>query len=143
MGQKREPRCDCGNLFVKPGASSKPRRQPAKRSEPKRIWDDANAKVELEARCRICGWEGNGLERAHIMGRKYDQPAHTGTRTLYVNPLDIVPLCPAFAPEECHRRVDAHELDGPREAQMGNAVTVPVAEWIGKHILDYEEGNLT
>lgn len=26
--------------------------------------------------------------------------------------------------------------DGPRYAQMGNAVTVPVAEWIGQRILD-------
>jgi DNA (cytosine-5)-methyltransferase 1 len=30
--------------------------------------------------------------------------------------------------------------DGPREAQMGNAVTVSVAEWIGRRILDFESG---
>jgi DNA-cytosine methyltransferase len=29
--------------------------------------------------------------------------------------------------------------DGPRERQMGNAVTVPVAEWIGRRIVDYEQ----
>jgi DNA (cytosine-5)-methyltransferase 1 len=27
--------------------------------------------------------------------------------------------------------------DGPRSAQMGNAVTVPVAEWLGKRIMEY------
>lgn len=32
--------------------------------------------------------------------------------------------------------------DGSRERQMGNAVTVPVAEWIGRRILDYEEGGV-
>jgi DNA (cytosine-5)-methyltransferase 1 len=30
--------------------------------------------------------------------------------------------------------------DGPREAQMGNAVTVSVAYWIGRRILEHEEG---
>jgi DNA (cytosine-5)-methyltransferase 1 len=28
--------------------------------------------------------------------------------------------------------------DGPRYAQMGNAVTVPVAEWIGQRIMERE-----
>lgn len=32
--------------------------------------------------------------------------------------------------------------DAPREAQMGNAVTVSVAHWIGRRILDYERGRL-
>jgi DNA (cytosine-5)-methyltransferase 1 len=27
--------------------------------------------------------------------------------------------------------------DGPRYAQMGNAVTVPVIEWIGRRIMEY------
>jgi DNA (cytosine-5)-methyltransferase 1 len=27
--------------------------------------------------------------------------------------------------------------DGPRYAQMGNAVTVPVAEWIGQRIMEF------
>lgn len=27
--------------------------------------------------------------------------------------------------------------DGPRYAQMGNAVTVPVAEWIGRRLMEY------
>ena len=29
--------------------------------------------------------------------------------------------------------------DGPRYAQMGNAVTVPVAEWIGRRIMSWEQ----
>lgn len=29
--------------------------------------------------------------------------------------------------------------DGPRYAQMGNAVTVPVAEWIGRRIVSWEQ----
>lgn len=92
-------------------AAARKRGSTLKRSQPDRDWTDANAKVELEARCRVCGYEGPGIERAHIMGRKYDQPAHTGTKTLYVNPLDILPLCPVFAPERCHERFDHHELD--------------------------------
>lgn len=32
--------------------------------------------------------------------------------------------------------------DGPREAQMGNAVTVPVAYWIGQRILEHERRQL-
>jgi hypothetical protein len=114
LGAKRERVCGHGYVFQSEKAAGKPRRRSMQRKEPKRDWTAARAKVELEARCRVCGCEAadtDELDAAHIMGRKYDQPAHTGTRTLYVNPLDIVPLCPVFAPEECHRRVDAHELD--------------------------------
>jgi len=114
LGAKRERVCEHGYIFQSEKVASKPRRRSMQRKEPKRIWDDARAKVDLEARCRVCGWEPadtDELDAAHIMGRKYDQPAHTGTKTLYVNPLDIVPLCPVFAPEQCHQRFDAHELD--------------------------------
>jgi site-specific DNA-cytosine methylase len=38
------------------------------------------------------------------------------------------------------RRVDDPRPDGPRYAAMGNAVSVPVIEWIGRRILDYEGG---
>lgn len=82
-------------------------------SQPKRIWDDARAKVEEEGRCRICG-RAQDLEAAHIMGRKYDRPASPGSKTLYVNPESIVPLCGSWngsAQASCHHRVDAHELD--------------------------------
>jgi DNA (cytosine-5)-methyltransferase 1 len=34
---------------------------------------------------------------------------------------------------------DHPKPDGPRYAQMGNAVTVPVAEWIGRRIMEYGE----
>jgi hypothetical protein len=111
-GHKRPTHCEHGNLFEKerPDGTKAPRRS-AGGTEPKRYWIDAHSKVDIEARCRVCGWEGDGLETAHIMGRKFDQPAHTGTRTLYVNPLDVVPLCPVFAPEKCHHRYDHKELD--------------------------------
>jgi site-specific DNA-cytosine methylase len=36
-------------------------------------------------------------------------------------------------------RVDDPPPDGPRYAAMGNAVTVPVAEWIGRRIVSYEQ----
>lgn len=122
LGAKRDRVCEHGYVFQSEKAVLKrspltevaARQRRLKRSEPKRDWTDARAKVELEARCRVCGYEpGNPdmLDAAHIMDRKYDQPAHTGTRTLYVNPLDIAPLCPVFAPERCHQRFDAHELD--------------------------------
>jgi hypothetical protein len=127
MGAKRPKLCDHGNLFEKerpePTRAGRSLPQVRRSQQPKRIWDDARAKVDLEARCRACGWEPadtDELDAAHIMGRKYDQPAHTGTKTLYVNPLDIVPLCPVFAPNHCHQSVDSHELDllpflGPEE----------------------------
>jgi len=76
-----------------------------KRSQPKRLWDDARAKVEREDRCRFCGCGGR-LEAAHIMGRKYDKPVFEADKTLYVNPERIIPLCP-----DHHRQYDAHSLD--------------------------------
>lgn len=122
----KELSCPCGGRRVLP-SKLKPRkplsrvspkreakvggRPTLKRSEPKRDWTDARAKVEIEGRCRVCGWEGEGLEAGHIMGRRYDEPAHTGTKTLYVNPLRIAPLCPAFAPEHCHQSYDEKQLD--------------------------------
>jgi len=114
MGAKREKLCDHGNLFERSASASKHR--PMQRKEPKRDWTDARAKVELEGRCRVCGWEGD-CEAAHIMGRKYDEPAHSRTKTLYVNPLDILPLCGTVGDGAgsyrfgCHERFDAHELD--------------------------------
>ena len=36
------------------------------------------------------------------------------------------------------RRMDAHEPDGPRYRALGNAVTVPVAEWIGKRLREID-----
>lgn len=104
-GQKREKVCEHGYIYVSEKAKASTPGSSMSRSQPDRDWTDARAKVELEGRCRVCG-SSYGLEAAHVMGRKYDQPLHSGTKTLYVNPLDIVPLGPV-----CHRRFDAHELD--------------------------------
>lgn len=87
---------------------SKPKRRkkPPRRSEPKRDWTDARAKVEIEGRCRRCGGEPPHLEAAHLVGRKLDEPHPDGTKRLWVNPDRIVPLCP-----EDHAAFDAHRLD--------------------------------
>jgi hypothetical protein len=80
-----------------------------KRSEPKRDWSLAQAKVEEEGEfCRVCG--AIEVEKAHILGRKYDQPISPDSRTLLVLPDRIVPLCGEWA-NRCHQRYDAHELD--------------------------------
>ena len=71
---------------------------------PKRIWDDAIAKRDLEGACRICGIQ-RGLQAAHVTGRKHDKP-RPGQKTLYVHPDSIVPLC-----EVCHGEYDHHEID--------------------------------
>jgi hypothetical protein len=127
MGRKRPRKCPCGNPFTRPDKGLKrsnpnqigkpgKKRSTLKRSQPKREWGDARAKVELEGRCRVCGY-GSDLEAAHIMGRKYDRPISEGSQTLYVDPLCIVPLCGNGYDENleldrgCHSRYDAHELD--------------------------------
>lgn len=95
---------------ARPGVdSSTPRRRSLKRSEPKRDWTLAQAKVEDEGEfCRVCG--AIEVEKAHILGRKYDQPISPGSKTLLVLPDRIVPLCGEWA-NRCHQRYDAHELD--------------------------------
>jgi DNA (cytosine-5)-methyltransferase 1 len=40
------------------------------------------------------------------------------------------------------RRVDDPRPDGPRYAECGNAVTVPVAQWIGERIMSYEQAQV-
>jgi hypothetical protein len=79
-----------------------------KRSQPRRDWSDVD--VIADDPCLVCGLQGR-TERAHVSGRKYDQPK-PGRKTLWVNPLDIVPLCgPATDSKSCHHRFDAGELD--------------------------------
>lgn len=80
-----------------------------KRSQPKRCWDDARAKVDgslcrVESTADSC--EGP-IEAAHVLGRRYDfaDPRSTPSK-LYVNPDRIVPLC-----RKHHRIYDAHALD--------------------------------
>jgi hypothetical protein len=75
---------------------------------PKRDW--RSVRTEASDPCRVCGREGQ-TERAHISGRRYDRP-RPGTKTLWVNPLDIVPLCgPAADSGSCHGRFDSGDLD--------------------------------
>lgn len=85
-------------------------RKPMRRSEPKRDWSLALAKVEEEDGCRICGARVEFLECAHILGRKFDRPISEGSKTLLVLPDRIVPLCNQLA-DGHHQSYDAHELD--------------------------------
>lgn len=138
MTKARDPqRCEHGNLYryakaLGPAAASsgskgstprrgrKPlRRSGLKRSQPKRDWTDARAKVEEEGCCRICKRSDRKLEAAHILGREHDEPkvkvgsdgkSFTGSKTLYVHPDRIVPLCGPF-PEGCHGDVDYHRVN--------------------------------
>lgn len=79
---------------------------------PKRDWSDARAKVDAEGVCRVCGFPRK-LESAHIAGRKFDEPKNSNSKTLYVKPERIVPLCgiPVDGKFSCHLRYDAHRLD--------------------------------
>lgn len=118
MGQKRDVLCEHRNVFKKPESAEKTRkpmqrgeqkRKPRKamsRKQPKRDWLEARTKVELEGACRKCRVEYAHLEAAHIVGRKHDAPRDADSKTLWVNPDRIVPLCPT-----CHQRYDAHGLD--------------------------------
>lgn len=112
MGEKKPTVCfEHGNRFVlastydRGTATSRPRK-PQKRSEPKRDWTLARAKVELEGACRYCHVEYKHLEAAHLIGRKHDEPHPDGTKRIWVNPDRIIPLC-----AEHHRLFDAHQLD--------------------------------
>jgi hypothetical protein len=82
-----------------------PARTAMKRSQPKRNWADARAKVSAEGVCRNCG-NDYGLEAAHVWGREADEPTIDGGTVLWVKPSRIIPLC-----GRCHREYDAHRLD--------------------------------
>lgn len=84
-----------------------------KRSQPKRDWSDCQEK--RESGCRICGvW---GVELAHTIGRAHDKPKTPGSKTRYVHPDSVVPLCPKH-----HRAYDAHQLDLLPFLTLGEAV---------------------
>ena len=85
-----------------------PARKQMKRSQPKRDWTDARAKVDAEGKCRRCGL-GAYLEAAHVTGREHDRPKGNG-RTRYVHPDSVVPLCGPF-PMGCHGMQHRHEFD--------------------------------
>lgn len=76
---------------------------------PKRDWSDARAKIDAEGGlCRVCA--AFSAEAAHIIGRSHDEPKTPGSKTLYVKPERIVPLC-CVPDRRCHERYDAHALD--------------------------------
>ena len=75
-----------------------------KRGSPDRDWGDAIAKCRDEGECRVCHVQ-RGLECAHTIGRKHDQPKKFGAKRLYVNPVSVIPLC-----SHCHGQFDRHEI---------------------------------
>ena len=82
-----------------------------KRTQPRRDWSDARAKVEEEGVCRVCGSNEN-VQAAHVIGRASDGPKPGyASPALWVNPDSIIPLCGQFAALQCHVRYDAHALD--------------------------------
>jgi len=120
MTKAREAQtCEHGNLLryskaLSGSASSRPStassaRRPRKklrRSEPKRDWTDARAKVDHEGCCRICKRTDRKLEAAHVLGREHDEPKVSKTtgeilQELYVHPDRVFPACGPF-PAGCH-----------------------------------------
>ena len=87
-------------------------------TEPKRDWRNAIAKREREeGRCRVCGRVvGQGgvmrVEMAHVIGRKHDARTNRPGFDLWVNPLDVVPLC-IRVDGGCHMQYDG-KTNGPR-----------------------------
>ena len=74
--------------------------------QPNRDWDDAIRKVREEGECRVCGVQRQ-LEAAHLAPRAHDKPKKFGSKTLYVEPDNIVCLC-----AHCHRDLfDMGKLD--------------------------------
>jgi hypothetical protein len=71
-----------------------------------RYWTAALEKTRREGRCRLCP-EVYGLQAAHVVARKYDEKAELedGTFAYFVDPDDVVPLCPS-----CHALYDRHEV---------------------------------
>ena len=73
-----------------------------------RIWpEETLAKKELC--CIVCGTPDN-VELGHVTGRAHDRPRTPGSKTVYVEPESVVPICGPF-PEGCHGAYDRHELD--------------------------------
>src|ERR1044072_284466 len=69
----------------------------------RRVWPEETLEKKLQV-CIVCG--RSGVELAHVTGRVNDRPRKPGSKTGYVEPESVVPLCP-----EDHRAYDAHELD--------------------------------
>lgn len=76
--------------------------RPVSRTNPRRDWTEARAKVDYEGRCRVCGRSDVKLDAAHIIPRSMVPPDCGGE-----HPDNIVPLCA----ERCHPAYDRGELD--------------------------------
>jgi len=68
-----------------------------------RKWSDEANEKRYEG-CRVCG--AIFVELAHVTGRIHDRPRTHGSKTVYVEPESVVPLCP-----EHHSLFDAHRFD--------------------------------
>ena len=86
--------------------------------QPNRDWDDAIRKVRAEAECRVCGVQRN-LQAAHLAPRAHDKPKRFDSKTRYVDPANILPLCAS-----CHRKFDAHEMDILEYLRVGEQLHV-------------------
>jgi hypothetical protein len=77
-----------------------------KRKVIERVWDGALEKVRREGRCRLCP-EVYALQAAHTVARKYDEAyeLEDGTYAIFVDPDDVIPLCP-----DCHSAYDGRRV---------------------------------
>lgn len=73
----------------------------------KREWPEETL-TKKELVCIVCG--SSNVELAHVTGRVHDRPRTRGSKTVYVEPESVVPLCGPF-PEGCHGAYDRHEID--------------------------------
>jgi hypothetical protein len=87
-----------------------------KRPRIERVWDGALEKVRREGRCRLCP-EVYGLMAAHTLARKYDEAVELedGSWAIFVDPDDVIALCPACHADYDARRVSVLEVLSYRE----------------------------
>lgn len=76
------------------------------RPQLERYWTGALEKVRREGRCRLCP-EVFDLQAAHTVARKHDEvfELEDGTLAIFVDPDDVIPLCPS-----CHAAYDARRV---------------------------------
>lgn len=81
-----------------------------------RYWHGALEKVRREGRCRLCP-EVFGLQAAHTLARKYDEAVELedGTWAIFVDPDDVIPLCPTCHHDYDMRKVSILEVLSHRE----------------------------
>lgn len=68
-------------------------------------------KVRREGRCRLCP-EVYKLQAAHTLARKHDEAVELedGTWAIFVDPDDVIPLCPSCHHDYDMRRVSVLEV---------------------------------